>query len=126
MTNCPLEGQLYINQVFQWAYFCCLLFVWNIVKFLNLFRELVRQHGIDAIFIAVFYRGLVVPAFKLEQGKGFLHGFDLIFHGSFSGLEQLLPFLIAGLTFYNPLEELLDLFYLETGLFETFDDTDGF
>ena len=63
--------------------------------------------------------------FKLQQSKGSLQGFDLVFHGSFSGLEHLFSLPIAGRAFHNPPEELLDILDLKTGAFEALNHADS-
>ena len=62
-----------------------------IVEPLHVFGELIRQHRVQALFIAIAQRLLIVPALELYHGQRFVELAQLCLHRIALPLEQLQP-----------------------------------
>jgi hypothetical protein len=58
-----------------------------VVKLLNFLWEIIREHYINFIFVAISYSGVIIPAFEFQHGKSFFKLFDFLFDGSLSMLK---------------------------------------
>lgn len=64
-----------------------ILFVSFVIKFLNVLWEIIGEHGINFIFVAISYSGVIIPTFEFQHGESFFKLFDFLFDGSFSMLK---------------------------------------
>ena len=64
-----------------------ILFVGFVIKFLNVLWEIIGEHGINFIFVAISYSGVIIPTFEFQHGESFFKLFDFLFDGSFSMLK---------------------------------------
>ena len=61
-----------------------ILFVGFVIKFLNVFREIIGDHSINLIFIAIRDGGVIIPSFEFQHGESFFKLFYFFFDGSLS------------------------------------------
>ena len=92
-----------------------------VIKYLYILRQSVREHCMDAFFIAVFYCLLVVPAFKTDCVKDFLHFLNFLFECFFLSLKEFVSFGIGFTSLRTPLHKLFNIFDFQTGFLEAFD-----
>ena len=64
-----------------------ILFVGFVIKFLNVLWEIIGEHGINLIFVAIGYSGVIIPTFELQHSESFFKLLYFLFDGSFSMLK---------------------------------------
>ena len=61
-----------------------ILFVSFVIKFLNVLWKIIGEHGINFIFVAISYGGVIIPTFEFQHGKRFFKLFNFFLDGSLS------------------------------------------
>lgn len=62
-----------------------------VIQDLDILRQMVWQHFMDMLLIAVLNRLLIIPTFKTDHIQGFFQPPDFIFHGFFPLEKEFQP-----------------------------------